>query len=159
MSSHNIPSSASDDSQTLFALNELITATSALAETLKETARELHEDLGLSVPERSILLDLRKNGPLTVPTLAKHREVSRQFVQATVNPLIREGILASRTNPAHRRSKLMVLTAKGTQLLRQVMRREGSLMHELAAELAADNIRRAAETLQQVLRLLVKQTG
>ncbi len=166
MHDHHAPNAPDSGRPTLFALNVLITATRALAESLKETARELHDDLGLSVPERSILLELRKNGPMTVPALARHREVSRQFIQATVNPLMGKGILESRPNPAHRRSKLIALTAEGTQLLRQVMRREGSLMQELAVGLAAEDtgqaaadIRQAAETVAQVQSLLAGRKG
>jgi len=158
MYDHHIPTPGNDDRQTLFALNELITATRALADTLKDTARELHEDLDLSVPERSILLELRKSGPMTVPALARHREVSRQFIQVTVNPLLAAGILETRPNPAHRRSKLIALTEKGVDQIRQVMRREGSLMHDLATEFAAEDIRQAAGTLAEVQKILAGQT-
>jgi DNA-binding MarR family transcriptional regulator len=144
----------SDNRQTLFALGELINVTRILADTLKDTARELHRENSLSVSERSILLDLRKYGPLTVPDLARRREVSRQFIQATVNPLLEEGVLEARDNPAHRRSKLIVLTEAGTQLIRQVMKKEGAFMNGIALDLDADEIRQAAETLARVEKLI-----
>ncbi len=158
MYDNHIPASVNDGRQTLFALNELIIATRELADSLKDAARQLHDDLGLSVPERSVLLELRKYGPLTVPDLARHREVSRQFIQVTVNPLLNQGILETQPNPAHRRSKLIGLTPKGVDLLKQVMRREGSLMHDLANDLVADDIRQAAGTLERVQQLLANQT-
>ena len=147
----------SDTRQTLFALGELINITRVLSDTLKDTARELHEENSLSVSERSILLDLRKYGPLTVPDLARRREVSRQFIQATVNPLLAEGVLETRDNPAHRRSKLMALTEKGTQLIRQIMKREGAFMNGLATDLEADEIHQAAETMVRVEELLERK--
>ena len=159
MYDHHIPTPKNDGRQAIFALNELITATRLLADTLKDTARQLHADLHVSVPERSVLLELRKNGPMTVPDLARHHEVTRQFIQTTVNPLLAAGVLETHPNLAHRRSKLVALTEKGIDLIRQVMRREGSLMQGLAAELAAEDIRQAADTLAQVQRLLAKQSG
>ncbi|MDX2473194.1 MAG: MarR family winged helix-turn-helix transcriptional regulator [Candidatus Krumholzibacteria bacterium] len=144
----------SDNRQTLFALGELINVTRTLADTLKDTARALHQENSLSVSERSILLDLRKHGPQTVPDLARRREVSRQFIQATVNPLLEEGVLEAQGNPAHRRSKLIVLTDAGVQLIRQVMKKEGSFMTDIATDLNAEEIRQAAETLARVQGLV-----
>jgi len=159
MSNPHIPTPANEGRQTLFALSELININRILADTLKETAHDLHEDLDLSVPARSILLELRKNGPLTVPALARQRDVSRQFIQVTANPMLAAGILESRPNPAHRRSRLMALTNKGTELVRRVMRREGTLMHEVATDLTAAEIRQAAETLTRVQLLMAAQAG
>jgi DNA-binding MarR family transcriptional regulator len=147
----------SDNRQTLFALGELINVTRTLADTLKDTARELHQENSLSVSERSILLDLRKHGPQTVPDLARRREVSRQFIQATVNPLLEEGVLEARDNPAHRRSKLIALTDAGVQLIRQVMKKEGAFMNGIALDLDADEIRQAAETLARVEKLIARE--
>ncbi len=159
MYDHHIPDAQSDSRQTLFALNELIGATRSLADSLKEVARQLHDDLQLSVPARALMLELRKSGPLTVPELARRREVSRQFVQVTVNPLLAAGILETQANPAHRRSQLIALTDTGTQLIRQVMRREGSLLGELAQELSPEDIRQAAATLAQLQQVLAKKAG
>ena len=147
----------SGNRQTLLALGELINITRTLADTLKDTARELHQENSLSVSERSILLDLRKHGPQTVPDLARRREVSRQFIQATVNPLLAEGVLEARDNPAHRRSKLIALTEAGTQLIRQVMKKEGAFMTGIALDLDADEIRQAAETLARVEELIDRE--
>lgn len=143
--------------QSLFALHELIGATRSLAEALKSAARQLHEQSGLSVPERALLLELRKSGPLTVPDLARRRGVSRQFIQNTINPLLAQGTVVAEPNPAHRRSKLMGLTPAGVELIRQVMRREGALMQELAVDVEAGTLRQAADTLGQVERLLSGQ--
>ena len=149
----------SDNRQTLFALSELISITRTLADTLKDTARDLHQENSLTVSERTILLDLRKHGSLTVPDLARLREVSRQFIQATVNPLLVEGVLKAQDNPAHRRSKLIALTEAGTQLIRQVMKKEGAFMADLAEDLEADEIRQASETVARVKSLLDRKSG
>jgi DNA-binding MarR family transcriptional regulator len=63
-------------------------------------------------------------------------------------------MVAAEPNPAHRRSRLMTLTPAGVALIRQVMRREGALMQVLAVEVEAGPLRQAADTLEQVERLL-----
>lgn len=158
MSNHHIPTSHPDSRQTLFVLNELIVATRTLADALKDTARHLHGPSQLSVPARAVMLELRKSGPTTVPELARRRQVSRQFMQVTVNPLLADGVLETQTNPAHRRSKLVALSAKGTAMIRQVMRREGALLQELATDLAPEDIRQATATLTQLQQLLAQKT-
>jgi DNA-binding MarR family transcriptional regulator len=149
-----MPLDSAPGRQSLFALHELIGATRSLAEVLKAAARHLHEESGLSVPERALLLELRKSGPLTVPDLARRRAVSRQYVQNTINVLLTREMVAAEPNPAHRRSRLMTLTPAGVALIRQVMRREGALMQVLAVEVEAGPLRQAADTLEQVERLL-----
>ena len=150
---------AADNRQARFALTELIAATRILAATLTGAARRLHRDQGLSVPERALLLELRQNGPQTVPALARRREVSRQFIQVTANPLLVRGVLECQANPAHRRSKLVALTEKGIELAGQVMQREGTLMHEVATGMSAEEIRQATGTLERLQGLMKKHTG
>jgi DNA-binding MarR family transcriptional regulator len=150
----HVPAPRTSDRQAVFALSELITLVRQLGETLKEVARDLHEDRDVSVPARAVLLELRKSGPLTVPELARRREVSRQFIQVTVNPLLEAGVLVAQTNPAHRRSKLLALSDQGTELIRQVMRREGGLLREWATDLTADEIRQAVTTLENLQQVV-----
>jgi len=159
MYDHHIPTSSQDNRQTMFALNELIVATRTLADSLKDTARHLHGQMELSVPARAVMLELRKSGPLTVPELARRRGVSRQFIQVTVNPLLADGTLETRANPAHQRSKLVALSDRGTEKIKQVMRREGALLQELAPDLAPDEIRQATATLTQLQQLLAQKMG
>ncbi len=153
----NLGAALTANRQTLFALGELINVTRSLADSLKDTARLLHQENSLSVSERSILLDLRKHGRQTVPDLARRRGVSRQYIQTTVNPLLEQGLLEARENPAHRRSSFVVLTEAGTQLIRQVMKKEGAFMNGLARNLEAEEIRQATETLARVEKLIGRE--
>lgn len=77
---------------------------------------------------RGVLRNLAANGPLTVPQIASLRPVSRQFVQRVVNALEADGLVERRTNPAHRRSPLVMLTAAGGAVLEGYSAREVPLL-------------------------------
>ncbi len=159
MYDHHIPTASRADRQTLFALNELIGATRALAATLKTAALALHGEQSLTVSQRSLLWSLKKSGPATVPTLARDRGVSRQYIQATANPLLAAGILITQANPAHRRSSFLAITPRGVELIRLAMRKEGDLMGHLAQDMSAEDIKLAAQTLVQVNKLMSRVVG
>lgn len=159
MYNQSIPAQEHTDRQTVFALNELIVATRGLAELLTTATSRLHEDLELSVPERSVLIALRRAGARTVPALARERKVSRQFIQMTVNGLLARELVESQPNPAHRRSRLIALTAAGTGLIREVMRREGAVLQALSADLTAPEIRQAVAVMAQMTSKLSIAAG
>ena len=147
-----------EDHQAIFALNELIKATRSLATALNAATRDLHADLDLSVSERGLLITLRQAGDRTVPNLARRRDVSRQFIQSIVNALLARGLVTTRANPLHRRSRLVTLTPAGVTLIRDVMRREGAVLQGLAGGLTAAEIRRAAATVAQVNQQVAAKT-
>lgn len=150
MYDHHSPDITSDNRQSLFALNELIGATRALAEMLKQAAESLHAEQKLTMSERSLLLELKKRGPTTVPALARNRNVSRQYIQSTANPLLASGILVTKPNPAHRRSRFLDLTPQGLEMIREAMRKEGGMMKFLVHEFDAEEVRQAAQTIAKL---------
>lgn len=97
---------------------------------------------------RGILRALERLGPSTVPELARDRPVSRQHIQTLVNPMIEDGLVAVRENPAHRRSPHIVLTDKGRAELAEIIKRERRLVQLLRAELSAEEIARSAALLE-----------
>ncbi|MBC2601525.1 MarR family winged helix-turn-helix transcriptional regulator [Puniceicoccus vermicola] len=88
----------------------------------------LHLDLGVTAAKRSLLLTLDREGPQTVPDLARERLVSRQVVQTQVNDLLEEGLVESQPNPRHRRSTLLALTSKGDRLIQKMLAKESELV-------------------------------
>ncbi len=63
--------------------------------------------------EWGVLRSLVKEGPQTVPELARSRPVSRQHCQTIANALEAQGLVEFVDNPKHKRSKLMRATKKG----------------------------------------------
>lgn len=63
--------------------------------------------------EWGVLRTLVKEGPQTVPGMARTRPVSRQHCQTICNSLEAQGLVEFIENPKHKRSKLVRATKKG----------------------------------------------
>lgn len=63
--------------------------------------------------EWGTLRSLVKDGPQTVPDMARSKPVSRQHCQTIVNALEAQGLVEFVDNPKHKRSKLVQVTKKG----------------------------------------------
>lgn len=98
---------------------------------LRHTTDQIHADTNLSAPKRTLLMDLEREGPKTVPSLAAVRYVSRQIIQTQVNELVNAGLAKAKANPEHKRSSLIVLTAKGTKLVKEMAAREDAFIQKL----------------------------
>jgi len=89
-----------------------------------------------------------------MPQLARARPVSRQHIQVLVNGLLKNGLVVTEENPAHRRSALVHLTPKGKRQLEAMQKRERDLLVHARFGLTAQEIEGAAETLGAVRRFL-----
>jgi DNA-binding MarR family transcriptional regulator len=98
---------------------------------LKHSTDVLHKATGVSAPKRTLLMDLHRCGPQTVPALAAARFISRQIIQTQVNDLAQLGYVLATPNPGHKRSSLISLTASGRKLVDQMIVRENALIAEL----------------------------
>ncbi len=79
---------------------------------------------GIDAPRRAVLEHLVRNGPATVPDIARRRGVSRQHIQTIVNALGDGGLVIAEPNPAHRRSPLIALTPTGREHITAITTRE-----------------------------------
>lgn len=122
----------------------------ALVHRLKAAAEELHHQGEMSAGRRGILMGLHRSGPQTVPQMARVRPVSRQHIQALVNPLAEEGYVELVDNPAHKRSRLVRLTPKGVDFVAAMRRRESCLLPQLAIDATEEEILNAARVLRAV---------
>lgn len=105
--------------------------------------------------KRGMLRNLMANGPMTVPQLAALRPVSRQYVQKVVNALEAQGLVERQPNSAHRRSKLVALTAKGCADLAQIAAREAPLLEVAKAAVpGAGEVETAVTVLRNIRRHL-----
>lgn len=124
------------------ALHELFREVFALHAALSGVMDEVHEESGLTTPQRKISEILSTRGQATVPDIAAAMDVSRQFVQTVCNGLTEEGLLEFRENPRHKRSKLAELTAPGRRRLEDTRRSEadfiGNAFHDVSAESARE---------------------
>jgi DNA-binding MarR family transcriptional regulator len=117
---------------------------------LKLLAGQLHEDLGVNPSMRAVMESLQAEDRQSVPEIARAKSVSRQHIQTIMNALQKAGLVESLDNPAHRRSPLFTLTAKGRTVFREIRRREIVPLRRLAANLSPDSLARAAATLKRL---------
>jgi DNA-binding MarR family transcriptional regulator len=133
-------------------IEDLIDEVRLLWNALVRRGEALHERDGIGMGLRAILEFLLRNGPTTVPNIARRRGVSRQHVQTLVNPLIERKWVRPVENPAHRRSPLMELTSRGRQAIERMRRREAAIFRDVASDLSAHDLERSAATLRALRR-------
>lgn len=101
-----------------------------------------------------VLHSLATEGPQTVPQLARARPVSRQHIQKIANELMAAGFIESVPNPAHRRSRLLAITANGRteyERVREILRRHAEA---LFAGMEQSDVARSRQMLAIVLERL-----
>ncbi len=132
------------------ALLELIGATATLFHRLHRVSERLHGGGTLSAGRRALLLDLATHGPQTVAHLARKRPVARQYIQLLAKDLERDGYVERATNPAHRRSPLVRLTARGRRRAGAIEAREAALLRTGRLPVGERELRAAGDTLRRV---------
>jgi DNA-binding MarR family transcriptional regulator len=140
-------------------LQSLIDETRSLMHRLKVAAEALHGQGETSAGRRGVLIDLARRGAMTVPALARLRPVSRQHIQALVNPMLDEGLVELVDNPAHRRSRLVRVTGRGRRLIESMLAREHRLLDRLPVDASDAELRRAAAVLRGVRVALEREAA
>jgi DNA-binding MarR family transcriptional regulator len=121
-----------------------------------EVGDRIHADEKISMGMRAVLEFLLKNGPATVPEIARSRSVSRQHVQMLANELLNHNLVEPAANPSHKRSPLLTLTGEGVNLIERMRRREFRLYEETVAGVSTAEMMSAASTLEKIRTALSK---
>lgn len=87
-----------------------------------------------------LMRTLGTEGPCTVPQIARSRPVARQHIQRMVNELAEQGLVELIDNPAHRRSKLVRLTARGEAVYGELTASLQRTAEDLARGMDADDL-------------------
>lgn len=98
-----------------------------------------------------ILHTLACCGPKTVPQIARMRPVARQHIQTLANELEELGFIEFIDNPAHKRSRLVILTEAGRVHYTVIKTRLLELTGEIAAGIPADDIETTSRVLARVM--------
>jgi DNA-binding MarR family transcriptional regulator len=109
---------------------------------------------GVSVGVRAVLDLLARNGPLTVPQMGRAQSLSRQFVQRMVNDATASGLVELADNPAHRRSRLVRLTERGSAAIAAVTAREHGLLSQVGGGLTGPEVDACVRVLDRMLAAL-----
>jgi DNA-binding MarR family transcriptional regulator len=109
---------------------------------------------GLSVGVRAVLDLLARNGPMTVPQMGRAQSLSRQFVQRMVNDALAAGLVELADNPAHRRSRLVRPTERGSAAIAAVTAREHGLLRQVRGRLTSAEVDACMRVLTHMLAAL-----
>jgi DNA-binding MarR family transcriptional regulator len=131
-------------------LELLLTEVNALTLRLKQVSRSGDETAGLLSATQCVLRLLLEQGAKSVPQIARLRGTSRQNVQILVNRLRREGLVTLATNPAHRRSALVMLTEQGKNALASAANAEDDFAHALSPRCSQSEVRSAMALLRRL---------
>lgn len=141
-----------DNDQKALDLSEVIKVVGLL---YRRATRSLERDgTQLTVGTRAVLEFLTQTAPQPVPRIAETLQLSRQFVQRSVDAGTEAGVLELVDNPTHQRSKLVHATSAGRELMARTIEREQQLLLAGARSLTADE----TATCLRVLRTVYTQT-
>jgi DNA-binding MarR family transcriptional regulator len=94
------------------------------------------------------------HGTFSVARLADNMGLARQSVQRIVDELAAAGLVGFAPNPAHKRAKLVVMTARGRQVFERATALWRPVADAMAAELDPRRLRIAAGNLSAI-RILI----
>jgi DNA-binding MarR family transcriptional regulator len=100
---------------------------------------------------RWLVLETIQQAPATVAEIARRLGLARQSVQRLADVLVREGYAAYEENPAHRRAKLLRVTAPGHAALRTIQTAQRAWSDALGSDVGEADLRRAEAILDRVL--------
>jgi DNA-binding MarR family transcriptional regulator len=121
---------------------ELILAVFGLNGSLLRAGDGLVADLNLSSARWQVLGAIGLSvAQQPVANLAREMGLTRQAVQRVADELEAEGFVAYKTNPHHRRAKLVVLTERGTRVFQAAAKRQSPWINALVEGISLRDIR------------------
>ncbi|MFI6173400.1 MarR family winged helix-turn-helix transcriptional regulator [Nocardia sp. NPDC051052] len=108
----------------------LLTGVGALLRRL----RHLQLADALTMPERTALSRLDREGPATSAELARKEQITPQAMGATLSALQARGLIARNSDPADRRRVVLAVTPAGSRVLTEKRSAKTELMARVLAE-------------------------
>ncbi|AGC48324.1 MarR family transcriptional regulator [Myxococcus stipitatus DSM 14675] len=94
-----------------------------------------------------------------VANVARTIGLTRQSVQQTADALEADGLIEYQENPHHRRAKLIVMTPKGRERLREVEARQMAWANQMGGRVSVASLRAAVEALGAVREALEQESA
>jgi DNA-binding MarR family transcriptional regulator len=131
---------------------ELILDVRATFRALRAASDAMNEGRGVTAARRAVMEFLAGHGPATVPQIAEAKAVTRQHIQTSADELVAQGLAVWSDNPAHRRSRLLALSAQGTEIFEAIRREEAAYLDQVSAAMDPDTIEAGSRALQELQR-------
>lgn len=114
---------------------------------------------GISVGMRAVLEVLAIHGRSTVPQIARHLGIQRQFVQRMIDEAAAAGLTVATANPAHKRSPLLDLSSSGSKAVADIRRREQAELRRICRSLSRQQIVHCAAVMDRLLAEFRRLSG
>ena len=111
----------------------------------------------LSFSQLNALFHMLHHGPRRIADLARNAQLSHAATSRLVDGLVRDGLADKRPNPDNRRERLVRLTPRGRDCLRNLQELTALAYAELFLDLPPDVSRQLLEILRPVAALLPKE--
>jgi DNA-binding MarR family transcriptional regulator len=134
-------------------LTEVILTTFRLNARLLEAAQGLAANGGITAAWWQVLGGVLDQ-PRTVAAIGRRMGMTRQGVQRVADLLVANHLAEYRSNPAHRRAKLLACTEAGYWAIRQISFVAHPFSNRIGAQLATHDLRNTLTTMQRLVALL-----
>ena len=141
------PHDQAEASATL-ALESLLTEVNLLANRLRQGVVVSDHFFGSAA--NKVLQILQQRGPMSVPSIARERNTTRQNIQVLVNRLAKAGMVELSSNPAHKRSSLLHLTAAAVTLCQDAKDKDTEMLKRLPAGLTVNEMNASTALLRSI---------
>ncbi|HEX4517006.1 MAG TPA: MarR family transcriptional regulator [Polyangiaceae bacterium] len=132
------------------AVQSVVDETIALFHWLAWVSDQIYGDEARGAARRWTLRRLHRDGPCTVPELARARAIRRQSIQPVVDALVRDGLVRVTENPRHARSVRFAITDAGAKLVDRLDRVDARVLRAVSRGIVPRDLAVAASTLQRL---------
>jgi DNA-binding MarR family transcriptional regulator len=108
---------------------------------------------GLSMPQFSILMQLHHKGACGMSEISERFEVTPAAASQLVDKLVQHGFIIREEDPSDRRAKLLNLTDKGRELIKQGIEERYRWVDQLSERLTAGERTQVSEALDIMTRV------
>jgi DNA-binding MarR family transcriptional regulator len=138
------------------AFSELVVRVFQLEGVLAAAGDEIASPLGQSTARWRVLAAVERE-PLTVARIARDWKLARQSIQRVADGLADDALVTYEENPAHRRAKLVQLTAEGRRVLHRIQAKQATWANEAGAAIGAPDLAAANALLADILEALERE--
>lgn len=144
------PEGAQSSRESLIALQHVYDENESLYHQSSSFIEAVYGHGAVSMGRRGVLLALYRDGPQTVPQMARQKSVSRQYIQTLVNRLVEEGYVELIDNAGHKRSHLIQLTEEGKEYMLRMRKREAEIVKNMVITIPVEKLQATVETLRAI---------
>jgi DNA-binding MarR family transcriptional regulator len=127
----------------------------ALAHSLKRMVNARCRAAGLSYARVQVLHVLDEWGTTRIGDISDHLDVAARTMTSTVDGMVRDGLVARRTDPEDGRAVLVEMTPGGRAVFDRVLAIRNTVLAEVFASLGSDD----RERLLGLVRALASETA